>query len=146
MGERKTMRLARVRKWGLVLATAAAVASAGLAAKREKKKKPKIPELEVVSATAHRVPQGIELDGKVKNTSIKPLRGLTLYFNFYADEKKPLTTQNAPIDEGVLEPGQEAIYRFAMRDVPRAVSFTIDAMDHDQRELGVTNLGPFPLE
>ncbi|MFN0172013.1 MAG: hypothetical protein ACKV22_36880 [Bryobacteraceae bacterium] len=139
------MRVARVQTWVLVLAAVAA-ASVGLAAKREKQKKPKIPELEVLTATAHRVPLGIELDGKVKNTSIKPISGLALYFNFYADEKKPLTTQNAPIDEGVLQPGQESTYRFAMRDVPRAVSFTIDAMDRDRHELGVTNPGPFPLE
>jgi predicted component of type VI protein secretion system len=139
------MRVTRVQTWVLVLAAVTA-ASVGLAAKREKQKKPKIPELEVLTANAHRAPQGIELDGKVKNAGIKPLHGLTLYFTFYADEKKPLTTQNAPIDEAVLEPGQEATYRFAMRDVPRAVSFTIDAMDHDRRELGVTNPGPFPLE
>jgi len=117
-----------------------------LPAEGKKAKKPKPPEVEVLSASAHRGPEGIELDGRVKNTGMKPIKELRLVFDFFADEKVPLTTQSADIDEPLLEPGQEATFRFAVKDIARAVAIRLNAFDGNKRELGIANGGPFAIE
>lgn len=129
-----------------VVALSLSALAAVAAERREREKRPKVMELEVVAVSAHRAAEGIELDGRIRNRGVRPLEGLALVFSFYADEKKPLTTQSAAIDEAVLEPGQESTFRFAMRDVPRAVSFTLQARDGAQRDVGVSREGPFTLE
>ena len=109
-------------------------------------KKPKPPDLEVLAAAAHRGEKTISLEGHVRNSGDKPLRGLTLIFHFMAPGKKVVTTQKAQIDEELLEPGQQAAFHVELNGPPRSVEFAIDAADGSGRELRVAKSGPFPIE
>jgi hypothetical protein len=116
------------------------------AAPAQKRKGPKPPDLEVVEASAHRSAGMISLDGRVRNTGERPIRGLVLVFDFLAPDKVPLTTQKAQVDEEVLEVGKEAVFRMALNDSVRAVEFRINAVDQNNRDLRVARPGPFPIE
>jgi hypothetical protein len=108
--------------------------------------RPKPADLRVVEAAAHRRSGEIGIDGKVRNTGTKPIRGLVLLFDFMAPGRQVVTTQKAPVDEEILEPGQEAVFRVALNSPPRAVEFQIGAIDANERELRVDNPGPFVIE
>jgi hypothetical protein len=131
-------------KLAVLLSAVLLCAALTLLAKKEKKPKP--PEVEVVSVVARRSPEGMELDGRVKNTGLKPIIKMRLVFDFFADERVPLTTQSAEIDEALLEPGDEATFRFAVKDIPRAVAYQVSAVDGNKRELEVAKGGPFTIE
>ena len=122
----------------LVLALAAASTAA------EKKKKP--PDVEVVEATARRGESKISLDGRIRNSGAKPIKKLMLLFDFIAPGKLVITTQKAPIDEELLEPGKEATFHMELNDPPRSVEFQINASDGSGRELRVAKGGPFPID
>jgi hypothetical protein len=129
-----------VKTLRVILVLAAVVTS--IAA--EKKKKP--PDLEVLEAAAHRGESKVAFEGRVRNSGQKPIKELTLLFNFLAPGKQPLTTEKGAIDEEVLEPGQEAAFRMETNDPPRSVQFQIDAQDGSGRELRVAKSGPFSIE
>ena len=111
-----------------------------------KKKAPKPPDLEVVEASAHRNGDKIALEGRIRNTGEKPIRGLVLIFDFLAPGSQVITTQKGPIDEELLEMGKEAVFRMELNEPPRAVEFQIQAVDGGSRDLRVIKGGPFPIE
>ncbi|MGH9661448.1 MAG: hypothetical protein ACRD96_23075 [Bryobacteraceae bacterium] len=115
-------------------------------AQDRKKRAPKPPDLEVVEASAHRGQGTIALDGRVRNSGVRPISGLVLIFDFMATGRAVITTQKARADDEYLEPGAESVFRVELKDHVRAVSFQIQAADKDGRELTVAKTGPFPIE
>jgi len=110
------------------------------------KKPPKPPDIEVLSASAHRGERKVSLEGRVRNTGEKPIKKLTLLFNFMAPGKQVITTQKGEVDEELLGRGEEASFHMELNDPPRSVEFSIDAADGANRDLRVGNPGPFPIE
>jgi hypothetical protein len=88
----------------------------------------------------------ITVDGKVRVTGEKPLRGLVIVFDFRSPEKEVVTSQKAVIDEDTLETGREGVFHSEMADSARAVRYTVRAFDNHDRELRVANPGPYPVE
>jgi hypothetical protein len=88
----------------------------------------------------------ISVDGKVRVTGEKPLRGLVIVFDFRSPEKEVVTSQKAIIDEDTLEAGREGVFHSEMADSARAVRYTVRAFDMHEKELRVANPGPFPVE
>ena len=120
--------------------------SLSLQAADKKRKAPKPPDLEILSATAQRSEGKIAVDCRVRNTGQKPIAGLILLFDFMADGRAVITTQKGPVEEEMLEPGKEATFRLGLNDPVRAVAFQIQAVDEEGRDLRVANQGPFPIE
>ncbi len=110
----------------------------------ERKKKP--PDVEVVEASAHRGEIKVSVDGRIRNSGEKPIKQLMLVFDFMAPGRQVITTQKAPIDEELLDPGKEAVFHMELNAPPRSVEFQINASDGGGRELRVAKSGPFPIE
>ena len=110
----------------------------------ERKKKP--PDVEVVEASAHRGEIKVSVDGRIRNSGEKPIKQLMLVFDFMAPGRQVITTQKAPIDEELLDPGKEAVFHMELNAPPRSVEFQINASDGAGRELRVAKSGPFPIE
>jgi len=110
----------------------------------DKKKKP--PDVQILEVSAHRGESKVSLDGRLRNSGEKPIKALMLLFDFMAPGRQVVTTQKAPIDEEVLEPGKEAVFHMELNAPPRSVEFQINAADGSGRELRVTGAGPFPIE
>lgn len=134
------LRIVYVKTLWVILVVALAVTS--IAA--EKKRKP--PDIEVLEASGRRGESKVSVDGRVRNTGEKPIKGLTLLFDFMAPGRQVVTTQKAAIDEEILEPGKEAAFHMELNAPPRSVEFQINATDGTGRELRVAKPGPFPIE
>jgi hypothetical protein len=110
----------------------------------QKQKKPA--DVQIVETKVIRDAGKISVDGKVKITGEKPLRGLVIFFDFRSPEKEVVTSQKAVIDDGTLEPGRDGVFHNEMVDAPRAVKYTIRAFDIHDKELRVANPGPYVIE
>ncbi|MBI1788449.1 MAG: hypothetical protein HYR60_12980 [Acidobacteria bacterium] len=117
-----------------------------LPAADKKRKAPKPPDIEVLECTAQRASGKVSVDGRVRNTSVKVIRGLILVFDFMADGRAVITTQKGAVDEEALQPGQEAPFRMELVDPVRAVEVQVNAVDEQARDLRVAKAGPFPIE
>jgi len=103
-------------------------------------------DVQVLETRAVREGTKITVDGKVKVTAEKPLRGLVIVFDFRSPEKEVITSQKTVVQEGPAESGREGAYHAEMADDVRAVHYTIRAFDLHEKELRVANTGPFPIE
>ena len=110
----------------------------------QKSKKPA--DVQIVETKAVRDAGRISMDGKVKITADKPLRGLVIVFDFRSPEKEVVTAQKTMIDEGTMETGREGSFHNEMVDAPRAVNYTVRAFDAHEKELRVANPGPYVIE
>ncbi len=129
-------------RFGLLLL--AAVSLAGAADKKTEKYKG--PEVEIRGARAHRSEGVLSVDAQVKNCGVKPIKGLTLLFDFMAPGKAVITTQKLQVDEETVEPGEERAVHVQLNDPVRAVAFRFQAIDKDTRDLRVAKPGPYPIE
>jgi hypothetical protein len=103
-------------------------------------------DVRILETKAVREGAKISLDGKVRVTGEKPLRGLVIVFDFRSPEKEVVTSQKAVIDEDTLEAGREGVFHSEMADSARAVRYTVRAFDNHEKELRVANPGPYPVE
>lgn len=110
----------------------------------QKAKKP--PDVEIVETKVVRDAGKITVDGKVKVTAEKALRGLVIVFDFRSPEKEVVTAQKTVVDDTNMEPGREGVFHNEMVDPPRAVKYTIRAFDGHDKELRVANPGPYVIE
>ena len=127
-----------MKLWAIAFLLLAALALA------QKPKKPA--DVLVVETKARREQERITVDGKVRVTAEKPIRGLVIVFDFRSPEQQVVTTQNTTVDEDTLANGREGSYHVEMADAARAVRYTIRAFDTHEKELRVENTGPFPIE
>jgi len=100
----------------------------------------------MIEVASHRSERLITVDGRVGNCGLRPIQKLTLLFHFRATDAQVITTQRGVIGEEVLEPGEDAEFYWQLRDHPRAVDFTIEAVDGSGRDLRVDKPGPYPVE
>ena len=114
------------------------------AAAQQKGKKPA--DVQILETKAVRGITNITVDGKVRVTGEKALRGLVIVFDFRSPEKEVVTSQKAVLDEDQVKPGQERSAQSAASEHVRAVRYKIRAFDMQERELRIANAGPFPIE
>jgi hypothetical protein len=103
-------------------------------------------DVQVVETKARREEGKIIVDGKVRVTGEKPLRGLVVVFDFRSPEKEVVTTQSTTVDEDTMVRGGEGSYHVEMADAARAVTYTVRAFDAHEKELSAENTGPFSIE
>ena len=127
-------------KWFALLLAAGSL----LAFAPQKAKKPA--DVEILETKVARDAGRISVDGRIKVTSEKALRGLVLIFDFRSPEKEVVTAKKSVIDSAPLEPGHEGVFHNEMVDAPRAVNYTIRAFDSKEKELRVANPGPYIVE
>jgi hypothetical protein len=106
----------------------------------------KAADVAVVECKARRDGANITVDGKVTITGEKVLRGLVMVFDFRSPEKAVITSQKTVVDDGTMEKGKEGVFHAEMVDSVRAVSYVIRAFDIHDKELHISNAGPFPIE
>ncbi|MDQ6664925.1 MAG: hypothetical protein M3Z23_11080 [Acidobacteriota bacterium] len=109
-------------------------------------KKHKAPEVELAEVSVRRGRGLIDIDARARNATAKPIRGLTLVFQFFGAERVPLTSQKATIEEESLEPGGEAAIHAQLNDPPRAVTLEIAVVDASGHDFRVAKSGPYPIE
>ncbi len=112
----------------------------------EGRKQPPVLELEITEVTARRVENQILVDGRVRNGSGRPLQAVVLVFDFLSPDSRVVTTRKGPLEDEVLEDGQETSFHFRMPDAVRAVWFRVRAQVRGSREPEVRNSGPHPVE
>src|SRR5438445_9434228 len=109
-------------------------------------RKAKPPEVRVLEAKSRREEGKILMDGRLRATADKPIRGLVVYFDLLSPENGVVTSEKAVLDEDPVPPGEERSYHSETSENARAVRFQIRAFDKGERELRVANPGPFPIE
>jgi hypothetical protein len=122
------------------LLTAAVLAALLLSAAGKK------PDVQIVDTKALRDGPKITVDGKVKVTGEKALKGLVIVFDFRSPEKEVVTSQKTVIQEDTMESGRDGVYHAEMVDAVRAVNYTVRAFDMHEKELKVANPGPYIIE
>jgi hypothetical protein len=103
-------------------------------------------QIEVMQAKAERQERRIMLDGRVKNTGQRVLYRLVLVFDLIDSEQEVITRRKGPIEEDVLEPGEEVSFQFYVPDQARAVQFRMGAESERTVGLEVIKPGPFLIE
>ena len=112
----------------------------------KKSKKGRGPDAVIEKIEVRRDGDVILLDGSVKNTSAKAIRGMTLHFEFFAPNRESLTVQSGPVEAAEIAPGDEAEFRLQVKYPTRAVELKVEARDRDQRDLTVEKNGPFAID
>lgn len=112
----------------------------------QNKKAPKPPDLEIVEVVATRNGDEIHVDGKVKNTSGKPLEKVVIVVDFFAPNRKPMVSKRGPVEAEVLEPDEEADFKLAMADPGQLVNIELQAVDRRERDLRLSRSGPFSID
>lgn len=112
----------------------------------QRKSVPKPPEVEMLDGSAHREDGKVMLDGRVRNCGDKPIRGLTVLFDFVSAEGQVIATKNGRVDEEVLETGAESEFHVQVEDTARATALRVRFEDYDRRELRVAKAVTFPIE
>jgi hypothetical protein len=105
------------------------------------------PEVQVLEVRAQRVEsEKIAVDGSVKNTSGKLMKGLIVIFDFLSSENATLTSQRIQMADDVLTKGQASSFHAETLNPPGAVRYRLRAFDNVDHELRIGNAGPFPIE
>ena len=86
------------------------------------------------------------MDGRVKITGEKPIKGLVIVFDFLSTEGETLTSQKVTMDEDELDRGEESTFHAATMNPPGAVRYKLRAFDKSDRQLRLGNAGPFTIE
>ena len=130
----------------LLAGVMAAPAQKGRAAKAKDKDKGKTPDIELLEFEVKRDGKAIVLEGRVRNLSAKPMKGVILFFEFLESDNKLISRMTAEVTKTVLEPGDDFAFETQTKDQSRAVSVRVDAEDVDGRYFTVNKPGPFDIE
>ena len=68
----------------------------------------KPPDVQVLDVKCHRTEDKVVLDGKVKITAEKPLKGLVLEFAFLSDSGEVLTTEKTEVSDEAMHKNDES--------------------------------------
>ena len=102
-----------------------------------------VPELAVRRESDERT---ISVEGRVRNSGGKPIRGLTLVFHLLAPGGEEVTRQRGTIEEESLDPGEESEFHWQMPDHARAVEVRVTAQGSNGFEVKVNQPGPYAIE
>jgi hypothetical protein len=117
--------------------------TAGLQAQKQEKP----PEAEVLELSVKREETNVVIDGKIKNVSAKPIRGVVLLFDFLAsDGKQVLTRKRGGIEEDPLGPGDEAEFHVQVPNPSRSVFLRLEVEDSNGKYYRTANAGPYTIE
>lgn len=116
-----------------------------LAAQKSKNKKGG-PEIQIVNLKIQRDGGMVALEGKVKNVSDKPLRGLVVFFEFLQFDGRMISRMTTQVSENVMDPGEEGEFTTQTPDQVRAVHVRLDAEDTQGRYLKVDKPGPHVID
>jgi hypothetical protein len=131
----------------VVLMAAAAMAGADKQPKgRNVKGGPKTPDVSVVEIKVQRDHKVLSVEGVIRNTSAKPLRGVVLYFVFLDADAHMITRKSTRVTGASLESGEESEFLGQTPDSTRAVQVRLEAEDKDGRFLTVDKPGPYDIE
>ncbi|MBL8291739.1 MAG: hypothetical protein JNN08_07880 [Bryobacterales bacterium] len=120
---------------------------AGLPAAAQKGKTKKgAPEVQIVSLKVQRDGGTVALEGRVKNVSEKPLRGLVIFFEFLQFDGRMISRMTTQVSEDVMGPGEEGEFTTQTPDQVRAVHVRLDAEDTQGRYLKVDKPGPHVID
>ncbi len=123
------------------------IVAVGVAVLIGQDKKPKTPELEVSQLTCRRIDeQLIAVDGSMKNTGTKTIRGLVIVFEFFAPGKQSITVQKGAPEPDTVVAGDLVEFHLQLKAPARAVHLEIGAVDGNGRDLRVGKAGPYPVE
>ena len=110
------------------------------------KDKNKPPDLEIVELKIHRDEKIITVDGRVRNISAKPMKGVVLFFEFLESDNKMISRMIAEVTKDTIAPGGDEPFETQTKDQSRAVSVRVDAEDIDGRYFKLDKTGPFEIE
>jgi hypothetical protein len=113
---------------------------------RKKGKPEKPPEIRVIDLEIRREAGLVAIEGKVRNGSDKPFKGLVLFFEFLEPGGKTISRMNSRITESMVEPGDDGEFQTQTPDQVRAVHVRLDAEDRDGRYLTIDKPGPYTIE
>ncbi len=122
------------------------LAALAAAPQRKSRKEPRKADIQLVRLASTRQEGRITYEGVVRITGERPVTGLTLQFEFFESRRVLLSQQKIQIDQTTLAPGDEKQFSLQGNDVPRAVSFRVQACDAGGRDLNVAGEGPYPLD
>lgn len=129
---------------GLLIALTVLSVCLSSAQQNQKGKKP--PDVQVVETKCHRGEEKMAVDGRVRISAEKPLKGLVLAFDFLSTEGGVLTTAKYQISEEPLEPGEEPSFHAEILSPPGAVKYRLRAFDAFDKELRIGGGGPYSIE
>ena len=109
-------------------------------------KQKKTPDVQVIESKCRRSEDKVTLDGKVKITSDKPLKGLALEFSFLSASGEVLTSQKTEVSDDNLEKDDEQVFHVETLNPPGSIQYRIKALTTGDRELRLANAGPFTIE
>ena len=118
-------------------------AQVGQRAGRGKKDKEKPPDLEIVELRIRREEKLITVDGRVRNISAKPMKGVVLFFEFLEADRKMISRMIAQVTKDLVAPGDDGSFETQTKDQARAVGVRVDAEDIDGRYFVVDKPGPY---
>lgn len=131
---------------GLAATPLAVHAQVGKRAGRGKKDKDSPPDLEIVELKVRREEKLITVDGRVRNISAKPMKGVVLFFEFLEADHKMISRMIAEVTKDAVPPGEDGAFETQMKDQSRAVAVRVDAEDIDGRYFKVDKPGPYEIE
>lgn len=129
---------------GLIVCLLAALPA--VAQKNKNKNKKGAAEVQIISLKIQRDGGTVALEGKVKNVSSKPLRGLVFFFEFLQFDGRMISRMTTAVSEDVMNPGEEGEFTTQTPDQVRAVHVRLDAEDSQGRYLKLDKPGPHVID
>ena len=134
------------RRMLLPLALAAPWLSAQKEREHGSKDKNKAPDLEIIELKVRREEKTISVEGRVRNISAKPMKGIVLFFEFLESDHKMISRMIAEVTKDLVEPGEDASFETQTKDQSRAVALRLDAEDSEGRYFKPDKPGPYQIE
>jgi len=103
-------------------------------------------EVQILNLKIQRDGGNVALEGKVRNVSGKPLRGLVFFFEFLQFDGRMISRMTTSVSEDVMNPGEEGEFTTQTPDQVRAVHVRLDAEDTQGRYLKVDKPGPHVID
>lgn len=130
----------------LLVAVALAPVEAWQKGRTQRATGPRPPDIAVVTFKVHREPGIVAVEGRLRNNSDRPLRGLVVFFEFLESDGKMITRKNTMVTNTPVAPGEEEEFLTQTVDPVRAVHVRLGAEDKDGRYLRVDKPGPYAIE
>ena len=86
------------------------------------------------------------MEGRVRNISAKPMKGIVLFFELLESDKKMIVRLSTDVTKDPVEPGEDASFDTQTKDIARAVGARVDAEDVDGRYFKVDKPGPYQID